>query len=92
MSNEYRQALVGGGQKSGSSCAFKSLGGYNSGSSGAASFGAPVPSSAVQIVPVFGSAGYDALTKPGPSHNGYASINGAYGDCSSQKYVTRMCG
>ena len=88
MSNRENNSTV-----TGSSCAYATLSNYNNGMQG---MKPPMPSvvTGYNIVPSYGSIGYNALTMGGQSCSGYPTIGPAYnsngGDCN-QVYVRKLC-
>lgn len=92
VTNEYNNFSHGG-----PSCTYASLGNYNQGMGAGPMAPVPsgVPSMKYQIVPVYGSMGYDSLThgRRTPTCNGYFSIGDAYptypDKCTS--FTTRLC-
>lgn len=79
---------------SGNSNAYVTLGSYNSGGKAFVNNPPQMAGSGVQIVPVFGASGYDALQHgTQPEGNNYFSINNAYQSypnaCTS--FTTRNC-
>ena len=92
VTNDYNNNSVGA-----PSCAYANLGHYNQGMGAGpvAPVPAGVPSMAYQVVPVYGSMGYDSLThgKKVPGCSQYFGIGKAYpqypNNCT--KFTRRLC-